>query len=359
MTIVDAARRSILNRFGPLIGDLAAQGYNVDRLLDQWQHNKDDFAPLATLLLTPDGHATDLDTLAAKTGSEPDFIRRAWQRMGLEEVGLTAGDGVVVEMCEAMRAVLGDASAMHLLAVVGQINRRLAEAEIAEIRLQREVPMRDSAGDVTDAEYADDIRTLTQAYLPLFSAANQVIHRRHLMLTGVQSWGTDELATTTVSERVIGFTDLAGFTAKSAEVGLTELAKLIRVFETTVAEIVNACQGRVVKLIGDEVMFSAETPHFGCEIAVALRDAFQGHGLMTHSGLAYGAVLDHGGDYFGPVVNLAARLASMAGPGEIVAGPGVQQAAPTYRFVDLGRREVRGFDDDQNCSMLVAHGDAL
>ncbi len=336
-----------------MIEALADQGLNIEPLIETWAPEPGDFSHLANFLLVPPGDPADLDSLADAFGTDRDFVHRAWQRLGLDEEMITKGDAVVVEMCAASEAVLGEASAMHLLSVVGQANRRLAEAEVAEIRLQRELPIRAADSGGPGAAYADEIRQLAEGYLPLFEQASAVIHRRHLMASGSQVWGTDASATTTVCHRLIGFTDLAGFTATSSALGLGELSHLVRVFESTVAEIVNGHKGRVVKLIGDEVMFSAESVEQGCDIAVALRESFVDQGLPTHSGLAQGDVVDHGGDYFGPVVNLASRLASVAGADDIVVGPGIDRMAPSHEFEQLEPLDVRGFDEPQRCTRLI------
>ena len=74
--------------------------------------------------------------------------------------------------------------------------------------------------------------------------------------------------------------------------------------------------GRTVKFIGDEVMFVASDPAACCEIALQLASLFSHHARVppVRVGLAFGDCLSRDGDYFGPVVNLAARIVKRAGP---------------------------------------------
>ncbi len=107
--------------------------------------------------------------------------------------------------------------------------------------------------------------------------------------------------------------------------------------------------GRVVKLIGDEVMFVAPDPATACEIALRVAELFEEseHDVEPSGGIAYGALLVRGGDYYGPVVNLASRLADIAIPGEVLVTTPVAEDVDDEGLVfeRAGRRMVKGFDD--------------
>src|SRR5690606_41157962 len=95
-----------------------------------------------------------------------------------------------------------------------------------------------------------------------------------------------------------------------------ELARVVEWFEETDADIVASCGGRRVKTLGDEVLFSAETPETGAEIALTFAATIQDETEVpdVRVGAAYGPVLPLMGDVFGTTVNLAARLTSLARP---------------------------------------------
>jgi adenylate cyclase len=106
--------------------------------------------------------------------------------------------------------------------------------------------------------------------------------------------------------------------------------------------------GRVVKLIGDVVMFVADDPAKGARAALDLIDELAGDPQMpeVRVGLAAGPVISYQGDYYGEVVNLAARLVKAAEPGAALASESVVEGAPA----PLGAQRVqlaalKGFDE--------------
>jgi class 3 adenylate cyclase len=103
----------------------------------------------------------------------------------------------------------------------------------------------------------------------------------------------------------------------------------------------------LVKLIGDEVMFVATDPADACRAAEALMVGFgdESAHVVPRGGLAFGDVLVRGGDYYGSVVNLAARLVDEAVPQELLVTDEAAVAAAGCEFAPAGRRMVKGFDD--------------
>ncbi len=141
----------------------------------------------------------------------------------------------------------------------------------------------------------------------------------------------------------VGFVDLVGFTGQSSELQAEALAALVARFERTAHDIVTERGGRLVKLIGDEVMFVSVDAHTACAIALHLLTAFGDDDELTpRGGLAYGDVLARAGDFFGPTVNLAARLTEQAVPGEVLATPEAAESA-AHHAQPAGRRLLKGF----------------
>ena len=140
----------------------------------------------------------------------------------------------------------------------------------------------------------------------------------------------------------VGFVDIVGSTLMTARLSASELGRMLAAFEAEAFDVVLAGGGRVVKLIGDEVMFIAPDAGKACAIAIELTRRFAAHPLVpsVRGAVAAGDVLSRDGDYFGPVVNLAARAVKVAEPGEVVvpadarsaaeaAGCGVRALGPT------------------------------
>jgi adenylate cyclase len=101
--------------------------------------------------------------------------------------------------------------------------------------------------------------------------------------------------------------------------------------------------GRVVKLIGDEVMFITPDADAACDIALALVETFDAQGVTPRGGLSHGEIVARGGDYYGRYVNLAARAVDIADPGTVLCGPGVVDAATEHRFEAAELRMLKGF----------------
>jgi len=147
----------------------------------------------------------------------------------------------------------------------------------------------------------------------------------------------------------VAFLDLVGFTERSGGLTTEELAVAVADFETLAGGVIAARDARLVKMIGDEVMYVATDAVVAAEIALDLRDAVAAHPVLAHlrGGLVFGAVVAQDGDYYGPEVNLASRIVGEAGPGEILASAAVAKAlAAEHRIVTAaqGERNMRGFE---------------
>lgn len=153
----------------------------------------------------------------------------------------------------------------------------------------------------------------------------------------------------------VGFVDLVGFTPMSAAMTARELVAFMADFEARSHEVALAEGARVVKLIGDEVMFVATDPDRGCRAGAALIDTFadEHNGVAPRGGMAYGPVALRGGDYFGSVVNLASRLTDDATPGEVLVSTELAAAASGCVFRPAGRRHPKGFAEPVDVSSLV------
>lgn len=112
----------------------------------------------------------------------------------------------------------------------------------------------------------------------------------------------------------VGFADLVGFTRLTRRLEEEELGELVEAFETTSADLVAAHGGRLIKTLGDEVLFAADDAGTAGEIALRLVEAMAQDTTMPalRVGIAFGTVTTRMGDVFGTTVNLASRLTSIA-----------------------------------------------
>lgn len=158
----------------------------------------------------------------------------------------------------------------------------------------------------------------------------------------------------------IGFADLSGFTALTQALTPAQLSELLNEFAGAVSDVVHADGGRVVKFIGDEVMWVSAAPVQLAQAAIDLVEHPQAReeGLQVRAGLAYGTVLAINGDYFGNPVNLAARLVSAAAPGQILTDEAVHEQLPDWPATPHGPLALKGFDDPVPAFELRAGGGA-
>jgi len=146
---------------------------------------------------------------------------------------------------------------------------------------------------------------------------------------------------------------MVGYTALAQMLDDDGLAALVQRFNELAHDTVTAVGGRVVKSIGDEVMYIADQPSTASDIALRLTERTDEDPLVPESraGVASGTLLSRDGDYFGPVVNLASRLTELARPSSVLVSSEVGHALdgdgrfrlrriPSRKIRDIGRVEV-------------------
>jgi adenylate cyclase len=186
--------------------------------------------------------------------------------------------------------------------------------------------------------------------LPLMRELQDYVWRRHLAANADRLFLA---APGTVDRRelAVGFADLVGYTSRSRGMGGRELGTMVEDFEGLVADLIARHHGRVVKSVGDGVLFTCEEPADAVEIALRLPEEWNAPDRPPlRVGAAFGPVLTRLGDVYSPVVNLASRLTSLARPSTVLVD---QQLArrlrglPGYRVRPLRRVSVRGYDQLQ------------
>lgn len=119
-------------------------------------------------------------------------------------------------------------------------------------------------------------------------------------------------------ERAVGFIDMISFTERSAGMGPGELAVMVRDFEAGARDVIASLGARVVKTIGDAVLFVADDLGTGAQVALRLVETMAAAGFDVRGSLVWGRLLSRSGDVFGPSVNLASRLGDIAPAGAVV-----------------------------------------
>lgn len=265
--------------------------------------------------------------VAAATGVPSEQSIRWWRAMGFPEVGdedVAFNDldlDLVERVGDLVEAGLVDEDDVARLArLLGASCQRIAEAQlaVADEMLER-IPDADP-----DLLHRDRLRALFDdrdpALMTLLERSVVYVWKRHMQAALGRRLDPALDAEHDTDVLAVGFADLSGFTKFSKGLTPTELTEVIDAFEAAAFESAAGSDGRVVKLIGDEVMFVAPTLAGAVRIALDLRDRLAAvDGLPTvHCGIAVGPTVGVGGDVFGTTVNLASRLTSIARKGTIV-----------------------------------------
>ena len=289
--------------------------------------------------------------VAAEAGTSIEQARRLWRALGFPDRGseraFTRADvdavSTMLELVE--QGAIDFDMAVDLTRAVGQTMARLADWEVATLvhRVQ-EIAADD---DATGSRAAAALQLLDALNGP-FESLLVYVWRRHLAaaVARVEALGADDadLHTTQVT---VGFADIVAFTALSNQLDHDRIADLVEIFESRCADVVAGRHGRVIKSLGDAVLFVNEDPIRAYDtaegiIAVVGRDQRMPD---VRVGLSTGAVVTRLGDVFGPPVNMAARLTAVARRNRIIVDESTADLLPKDQFEAraLPARPVRGF----------------
>lgn len=250
--------------------------------------------------------------------------------------------GVVAEEIEA-----------SLVRSMGRSFSRMAEWQMAEL-------VRAMSRSDTDLVADGDVREVIERLIPVLEDLQNFVWRRHLAHAAARVLlhaGDGEEDGVTM---LVGFVDIVGFTRRSKELSVEELDALVECFESHSADVITEHGGRIIKTIGDEIMFVADDPIEGARIALSLLEATDDIETFPelHMGLAYGEVLARVGDVFGSTVNIASRLASVARPGRILIDRELSEALKPHEEEFRVRRArttaVRGYPRLDRWSLRAA-----
>jgi adenylate cyclase len=193
----------------------------------------------------------------------------------------------------------------------------------------------------------EDAVAVARALLPKMQDIQSYVWRRHLAANA------DRLLAASAGhgdrrELAVGFADLVGYTSRSRGMGGRELGAMVEDFESIATEVIARHRGRVVKTVGDGVLFTTASPVDAVEIGLTLPEVWDTEERPPlRVGAAYGTVLTRLGDVYSPVVNLASRLTSLGRPGTVLVDRELAQrlrGLPEYRVRPLRRVSVRGYD---------------
>jgi adenylate cyclase len=276
-------------------------------------------------------------------------LRHIWRSLGFPDppAGERVFSDVDVRNLAAVAELLGSGVvtpevAYGMTRVIGSSMSRVASALVDAVSARAEQAMQH---DGPAEEILEPLATQGSQVLMDFPQILDQVWRRHLQAAArrrlLRTEGED------TPGQVVGFADLVGFTALAQQVSDQELAEVVDQFETLAYDVVVAGGGRVLKMIGDEVMFLVEDPFAAAEIALGLSDASREATDLSdvRVGLAVGPVLEREGDAYGATVNLASRITAIAYPGTVVVSSELRQLLEedeAYAFRNMRPRFLKG-----------------
>ena len=235
--------------------------------------------------------------------------------------------------------------AVPLPRAVGQTMAKLADWEVAT--LVHRVQEIEASEQATGSRARAGMHLIQEMSEP-FERLLVYVWRRHLAaaVARQEALGAREEDVHT-SRLTVGFADIVQFTALSNELSEERIGDLVELFEARCADVVAAQRGRVIKSIGDSVLFVHQDPIAAYEIAEGVITVIGRDPRMpdVRVGLASGLVVLRLGDVFGPPVNMAARLTAVARRNRVIVDAETAGMLPEDQFETrrLPGRPVRGF----------------
>ncbi|GGH63216.1 adenylate/guanylate cyclase domain-containing protein [Rothia aerolata] len=292
--------------------------------------------------------------------------RKIWRALGMpnltdQDTYFTPADSQALKDITALVRDYGitEEGTMSLTRSVGQMTDRMVAWQV-EALVEDMVTHR----GISDSQARHDLLKL----LPeLIEQLEQIVlygYRRQLnaavlrlALRGEKQGGVDPAALPLA--RGIGFADLVSYTSLSRQMNEKTLAGLVQSFEQRCAEVVAVGGGRIIKTVGDEVLFLAETPEAAARISLTLSKLIKEDPNLPEARVAFvwGRILPKLGDVYGPTVNLASRLVALAEPGVVLTDDATAEILDDNEEFVLNRletRNVRGFGDV--CPVAITPG---
>ncbi|WP_435770808.1 adenylate/guanylate cyclase domain-containing protein [Nocardioides sp. SYSU DS0651] len=299
-------------------------------------------------LLAEEPRLTAAD-VAERAGIQVEKARRLWRTLGFPEHGdaraYTEADVAALRLLVDVLAdgFLDFEASLNVARGVGLTMARLADWEVGELVQHAEEAFAERGEEGGSAS-----AWLVEQYGARFEQLLIYAWRRHLAaavarMDSVRAIDADPHTT----DLTVGFADIVGFTALSNEVTRERIGELVELFEARCGDVIAREQGRLIKSMGDAVLFVNDSPLRAFATAEGIINVIGRDPRMpdVRVGLASGGVVLRLGDVFGPPVNLAARLTQVARRNRIIVDHATAELLPADQIEarPLPPRPVRGF----------------
>ncbi|MCZ7536806.1 MAG: adenylate/guanylate cyclase domain-containing protein [Acidimicrobiia bacterium] len=299
-------------------------------------------------ILMPGKPVYDIVELARAAGTDTETARRVWRSLGFPDMpeGVASFTDQDAEMLSVAVARIDTEDAAQLFErQVRVISSSLARIAAVEADMIAEVleTIEEETGDAA----ATTAVLLERLDWPVISRLVEYAHRLQLRAAVWRRLARDVAGAKV--EIGIGFVDLVGYTALSEEIDDRSLAELLTRFEALASDVVAEHSGRVVKTIGDEVMFAALSKEAAL-IALDIVDRASDDTALppVRAGVASGPLIARDGDFYGSAVNLASRVTDRARPGTVLVSESLKESLEgdaAFSWRSAGRRRLRGIGE--------------
>jgi adenylate cyclase len=299
--------------------------------------------------------------VAEQAGVPLEVANELWRLLGFptqtdDAVAFTPADVQALKYSHDLTE-LGILSADRQAALVRTWGRSFARLADWQTNLLTSVALE------SGADPAESLAGLAEEVLPRVDALQRYVWRRHLVSAANRMLAV-EAPGSPVTDLAVVFVDIVGYTSRSRTLSESELVEWLEHFEGETLGLVVDRGGRIIKNIGDEVLLVTDDVAAAADIALEMTRRGEDPGdrfPRVRAGIAHGPVVSRLGDVFGPTVNIAARLTSVARPGTVVVDRGAYEtlsgradgdeddapehgdATSPYSFRRLRRVSVKGY----------------
>lgn len=298
---------------------------------------------LEAFLLGEEPSLCGLD-IAEQVGIPIELARERWRSLGFtavedDEIAFTQADLEAMRRTQKLHTLglVDDGQESALVRTLGRSFARLAEWQVSV--LGRAVDLETMSVGQLEAVMGDAV--------PVIEQLQAYVWRRHLLNAAARQL-LSPAGDGDGAPMAVGFADIVGYTRQSRSLKQAELGRLVEDFEARALAVVTEFGGRIIKTIGDEVLFVADSSADAAHIGLVLAEEHQHDEDFPELrvGLACGLVLRRLGDVYGPVVNMAARLTSIARPGRVLVDRELAEALAddeAFQLRKLRRTSVKGY----------------
>lgn len=284
---------------------------------------------------------------AERAGIPVEYLIARDRSLGLPtDFGYTAEEITELQLLQDLLQLLPADAVLRNMRSDAQAMRRIALSNLQLVNEHVALPIREAGGNEVSVAVAlaELARSLLPATIPLLGSSFRRILTHALSTEMVAAASRSAGHETPVA---VGFIDVVGFTSLSARIDPHGLDEVLEAFETRCYVIAGLHEGvDLVKFLGDAAMFVSTEPVALAEVLLDVVTPAEDDSPLADApmrgGVAFGPVLARAGDYFGPPVNLAARLTDHARPGTVLADEDLAEELEVFHHRRVPPMRLRG-----------------